>query len=177
MDALFAIKPIFYGISGAAHPWYHNALDEKLDSQVKGGNHRFDIPPGAETAEFLNSSGTKVYQAVQTEDKHSISYALIDNARRIRNRLDLVLACLDGKETKSLEGTLGTNNRTCAEVSGCYASNPPDWCEAEGWDASFALPAVRYADLDRIEAMLIMMQDMIDLAGHYAWRVPGYLSE
>jgi len=25
--------------------------------------------------------------------------------------------------------------------------------------------------------MLIMMQDMIDIAGHYQWRVPGYLEE
>jgi hypothetical protein len=177
MDALFAIKPIFYGISGAAHPWYHNALSEKLDSQVKGGNHRFDIPPGAQVAEFVNASGTKTYQAVQTSDKLSISYALVDNGQRIRNRLDLSMACLEGKDSTPFEGKIGTHNRTCADINVCFASNPPDWCGEEGWDSSFALPAMRYHNLDRIEAMLIMMQDMIDIAGHYQWRVPGYLSE
>jgi hypothetical protein len=179
MDPLFAIKPIFYGIAGASHPWYHNALAEKLDSQVKGGNHRFDIPAGAELAEFVNASGTKTYQAVQTEDGLSISYALIDNGRRIRNRIDLVDACLEGADTKELEGVLGTHGRSCAEVMQCYNNNgtKPEWCDSEGWDSGFTLKAVKYRDLDRIEAMLIMMQDMIDIAGHYQWRVPGFLSE
>ena len=82
LDDLFAIKPMFYAISGASHPWYHNSLSEKLDSQVKGGNHRFDIPAGAEVAEFRNAAGTKTYQAVQTEDGLSVSYALVDKARQ-----------------------------------------------------------------------------------------------
>jgi hypothetical protein len=174
MDALFAIKPIFFAIAGASHPWYHNALVEKLDSQVKGGAHRFEIPAGAEVAEFVNPSGTKTYQAVQTEDKLSISYQLVDTARRIRNRIDLSTACLKNQDPKGLLGSLGTNNRTCAEVTPCFGKNPPAYCESEGWDSSFSLEALKYRDLDRIEAMLIMMQDMIDLAGHYAWRVPGY---
>jgi len=29
----------------------------------------------------------------------------------------------------------------------------------------------------QLKALQIMMQDMIDRAGHYAWRAPGYLSE
>jgi len=177
MDALFAIKPIFYAISGASHPWYHNSLSEKLDSQVKGGSHRFDIPAGAQVAEFVNTAGTKTYQAVQTDDGLSISYALVDRGRQIRNRLDLAMACLDGKDTTDLVGKVGTHNRTCTDIVNCYSAVTPAWCAEEGWDSSFALPALRYHDLDRIEAMLIMMQDMIDLAGHYAWRVPGYLSE
>jgi hypothetical protein len=175
MDALFAIKPMFFAIAGASHPWYHNALVEKLDSQVKGGAHRFDVPPGAEVAELTNPSGTKTYQAVQTADGLSISYALVDNGRRIRNRLELATACLKGKDPKPFQGTLGTNNRSCAEITPCFEKNPPAYCAAEGWDGAFALDAIKYRDLDRIEAMLIMMQDMIDLAGHYAWRVPGFL--
>jgi len=177
MDALFAIKPIFYAISGASHPWYHNALTDKLDSQVKGGLHRFEIPAGAQVAEFLNSSGTKIYQAVQTDDTMSISYTLVKNASEIRNRLDLAVACIDGTDTTGLVGKPGTHNRTCADINMCYSNNAAAWCEPEGWSSSFSLPSVRYADLDRIEAMLIMMQDMIDIAGHYSWRVPGYLSE
>jgi hypothetical protein len=177
MDALFAIKPIFYAISGASHPWYHNALAEYLDSQVKGGNHRFDIPAGAEVAEFVNATGTKTYQAVQTTDGESVSYALADNGRQIKNRINLVVACLEGKDTTDLVGKIGTHNRTCADINMCYGANPSSWCEPEGWDSAYALPSLRYHDLDRIEAMLIMMQDMIDLAGHYQWRVPGYLSE
>ncbi len=178
LDDLFAIKPMFYAISGASHPWYHNSLSEKLDSQVKGGNHRFDIPTGATSAEFTNANGTKTYQAVQTEDGLSVSYALVDNGRKISNRIALVDACLAGKDTTALEGAVGTYKRTCTEVKACYSnsSNRPTWCDKEGWSSSFTLNAVKYRDLDRIEAMLIMMMDMIDLAGHYAWRVPGYLS-
>ena len=39
------------------------------------------------------------------------------------------------------------------------------------------LPSLSWNDVERVEAMLIMMQDMIDLAGHYAWRTPGYLED
>jgi hypothetical protein len=178
MDALFAIKPMFYAIAGASHPWYHNALMEKLDSQVAGGAHRFDIPEGAEYAEFVNASGTKVYQAVQTEDDLSVSYALADKGRRIRNRIDLYDACARGRDPGGLLGSAGTYDRSCAEVLSCFGSKArADWCDAEGWDTSFALGPYKYSGLDRIEAMLIMMQDMVDIAGHYQWRVPGYLSE
>jgi len=107
-----------------------------------------------------------------------VSYTLIDTARRIRNRVDLYDACAAGKDPKDLQGSVGTNNRTCSEVLSCFSSKAsavPAWCEPEGWSTSFAVPALKYSDLDRIEAMLIMMQDMIDLTGHYAWRVPGYM--
>ncbi len=177
MDDLFAIKPIFYSISGASHPWYYNALSERLDSQIKGGHHRFDIPSGAEVAEFINPAGTKTYQAVQTADGLSVSYALVDNAARITNRIKLVDACLAGKPTAALEGKKGTHKRTCAEIkSGCYESSRQAFCDSEGWDSNFTLDALKYRAVDRIEAMLIMMQDMVDIAGHYSWRIPGYLS-
>ena len=179
MDDLFAIKPIFYAIAGASHPWYSNGYADRLDSQIKGGNHRFDMPQGAEVAEFVNSSGTKTYQAVQTQDGLSISYALVDNGRRIANRIALVSACLNGGRTDGLFETPGTFGRSCEEVRSCYdpRETVPPYCEAEGWSATLQLESLKYRDLDRIEAMLIMMQDMVDLAGHYAWRVPGYLSE
>jgi hypothetical protein len=177
MDDLFAIKPIFYSIAGASHPWYYNALSERLDSQVKGGHHRFDIPAGAKVAEFVNPSGTKTYQAVQTTDGLSVSYALVDNARRITNRIKLVDACLAGLPTAALENTPGTHGRTCDQVKLCYDGARQAWCDQEGWDSSFTLDALKYRAVDRAEAMLIMMQDMVDIAGHYAWRVPGYLSE
>jgi hypothetical protein len=178
LDDLFAIKPMFYAISGASHPWYYNALSEKLDSQVKGGDHRFDIPTGATYAEFTNASGTKTYQAVQTADGLSVSYALVDNGMRIKNRINLYDACYDGTSTKDLEGKPGTFKRTCTEIKACYgnSSSRPAYCDKEGWSSGFALSAVKYRDLDRIEAMLKMMQDMVDLAGHYQWRVPGYLN-
>jgi hypothetical protein len=176
MDALFAIKPIFYAIAGASHPWYHNALVEKLDSQIKGGLHRFDIPPGADYVELLNPAGTKTYQAVQNVDGSSISYRLIDNARKIRNRVELVTACIKQKDPGDLINAPGTFKRTCPEVRSCFGPTAaPAWCEEEGWESSYALDMLKWTDVERAEAMLIMMQDMIDLAGHYAWRTPGFL--
>jgi hypothetical protein len=173
MDALFAIYPIFFGISGAQHPWYYNNLQDYMDSQVLGGNHRFDVPPGVETVEFTNSTGTKTYQAAQSADGLSISFALASKGRDIANRIRMAQVCNEGG-TPTL-GLPGTHNRTCAEVTPCYGTNPPSYCEPEGWDSLFIYPILAYRDLDRVEAMLIMMQDMMDLAGHYAWYTPGYL--
>jgi hypothetical protein len=182
MDALFAIYPIFYGVSGSQHPWYHNHLSDYMDSQVKGGNHRFDIPYEEGTpeyeekvAEFLNSTGTKTYQAVNTEDGLSVSYQLVDKGRRIANRVRMVQACDNGEEPEL--GAIGTHDRTCAEVMACFSNNAPAYCDPEGWESLYLYPSLAWRDLDRVEAMLIMMQDMIDLAGHYAWRTPGYLDE
>ncbi len=71
---------------------------------------------------------------------------------------------------------MGTFGRDCAEVALCYTGgSTPDYCDVEGWDSGYTLDAVAWRIPDRVEAMLIMMQDMIDLAGHYAWRTPGYL--
>jgi len=85
--------------------------------------------------------------------------------------------CLAGDEPDPhLVAAVG--NRTCDEVlDNCYYCldpdcelPPPDWCHAESWDRDTY-------DLDRIEAMLIMMQDMIDLAGHYQWITPEIWGE
>lgn len=63
-------------------------------------------------------------------------------------------------------------------VDGCMYTDAPEWCEQEGWDPAYVLlPTIAWREVDRVEAMLIMMQDMIDLAGHYAWITPGYLDE
>jgi hypothetical protein len=182
MDALFAIYPIFYGISGSQHPWYHNHFSDYMDSQVKGGNHRFDIPYeegtpeyDANVAEFLNSTGTKIYQAVNTRNGLSISYQMVDKARRLANRIRMIQAC-DAGESPEL-GKIGTHNRNCEEVLACFTNNAPDYCDPEGWDSIYLYDTLAWRDLDRVEAMLIMMQDMIDLAGHYAWRTPGYLDD
>jgi len=200
MDALFAIYPIFYGIMGASHPWYTNDLVEHMDSQVKGGNHRFDIPEGAEVAEFLNPQGTKIYQAVQPADGLGISYRLVKNGALMRQKIDLVDYCYDtalqttcakdpadmtAEEIAQCAKMTDLNTklaRTCDEVKACYCSSqfcPPDptYCEAERWDSLYNIDSLKYSDLERVEAMLIMMQDMVDLAGHYAWRVPGFLEE
>lgn len=200
MDALFAIYPIFYGIMGASHPWYTNDLAERMDSQVKGGNHRFDIPEGAEVAEFLNPMGTKTYQAVKPRDGVGISYQLIKNAALIRKKIDLVGYCSNAalKATcdkaeaemtpeeieqcapvKALNTELG---RTCDEVLACYCNSmfcppSPAHCNDEHWDGIYNIDSLKFMEVERVEAMLIMMQDMIDLAGHYAWRVPGFLEE
>jgi len=214
MDALFAIFPIFFGISGASHPWYSNNLADHMDSQVKGGNHRFDIPPGSEVAEFTNSTGTKTYQAVKPKDGLGISYDLVENGARIMDRINAVEYCRDwslyppdrtcawGGENYSDEypccedfikdETTGTcawpplpedlagriHHEDCGEIIACLSSfGAPGYCEPEGFDPVYSLDlgALKYRDVDRIEAMLIMMQDMIDLAGHYQWRIPGYL--
>ncbi|MFH2008393.1 MAG: zinc-dependent metalloprotease [bacterium] len=181
MDALYAIYPIFYGLSGSQHPWYYNYLSDYMDSQVKGGNHRFDIPYAEGSpewdqyvAEFTNTTGTKTYQAVQSLDGLSVSYTLVDKARRVSNRIRMYQACDAGDPvTIGLPGTFG---RDCAQVMSCYTgANTPAYCDVEGWDSLFSLPSLAWRDVERAEAMLIMMQDMIDLAGHYAWRTPGYL--
>jgi hypothetical protein len=186
MDALFAIYPIYYGIAGASHPWYQNELSEHMDSQVVGGTHRFDVPAGAATAKFVNSYGTKTYLAVQTNDGKGISYRLAQNGKRIRDRIDMTMACdawawEEGPEPDAhLVSAVG---RTCDEVLCCFyamdgcPADVPEWCEPEGWDWQYLYPDMRYGNLDRIEAMLIMMQDMIDLAGHYQWWVPSVLEE
>jgi hypothetical protein len=176
MDALFAIQPMFYAIAGASHPWYQNGLEDRLDSQVVGGNHQYTPPPGAVTASFVNSSGTKTYLATQTADGTSIAYDLCAAGARIRDRLAAYDGCLNGIEPP---GDLRDRvNRSCAEILACYgAGATPDYCGPEGWDSLYSLEALKYRDLDRIEAMLIMMQDMVDLAGHYQWRTPGYLQE
>jgi len=179
MDALFAIYPIFWSIAGASHPWYTNSFSERLDSQVKGGNHRFDIPEGTEVAEFTNPAGTKVYQAVNTNDGLSISYELVRQAEGIMNRYAFLQACAIDAEPVQGWGTFG---RSCDEVTtGCGGYRTEDWCEQEGWISSFDYndypDGIKYQDVDRIEAMLIMAQDMIDIAGHYAWRVPGVLED
>jgi len=57
----------------------------------------------------------------------------------------------------------------------CYTGTSPAYCDQEGWDGLFTYDGLAWRDVERVEAMLIMMQDMIDLAGHYAWRTPGYL--
>ena len=171
MDALFAIYHLF-GISGAEHPWYYNNLQDYMDSQVLGGNHRFDVPPGAQTAEFTNSTGTKTYQAAQSADGLSVSFAMVSKGRDIANRIKMAQTCNEGGIPTL--GLPGTYNRTCAEVTPCYGGTPPSYCDPEGWDSLFSIPILAYRDLDRVEAMLIMMQDMIDLAGHYAWYTPGY---
>ena len=70
--------------------------------------------------------------------------------------------------------------RACDEVLECYnpfTRSKPEYFDAEGWDILFLYNGFKYRNLDRIEAMLTMMQDMIDIAGHYQWRVPGYLEE
>ena len=182
MDALFAIYPIYYGIAGASHPWYSNGVSDHMDSMVEGGNHRFTPAAGAQTASFVNSSGTKTYTAVQTADGQGISYQLALNGRKIRNRIDFAAVCDAGKTPDShLQTAVG---HTCAEVLCCYYNNTgcpattPAFCDAEGWDWSYIYPSdLKYSDLDRVEAMLIMMQDMIDVAGHYQWRVPEVLGE
>jgi len=183
MDDLYAIYPIFFGISGAQHPWYYNHLSDYMDSQVKGGNHRFDIPYvegtpeyTANVAEFVNSTGTKTYQAVNTRDGLSVSYQLVDKGRRVSNRIRMSQDCDNGVNPSDYEGTVGTFGRDCAEVMLCYTgSNAPDYCDEENWDGSFLYPSLGWRVPNRVEAMLIMMQDMVDLAGHYAWRTPGYL--
>ena len=178
MDALYAIYPIFYAIAGASHPWYHNSLSDYLDSQVVGGTHRFDPPPGAKTVTMVNSSGTKTYLAAQTSDNLSIAYQLVSNGHSINTHLAYFTACFNNEEpSDELKKEI---SRPCDEVLECY--NPfvrpsPDYCEAEGWDILFLYDGFKYRNLDRVEAMLIMMQDMIDIAGHYQWRVPGYLEE
>ena len=174
MDDLFAIYPIFFGISGSQHPWYYNNLSDYMDSQVLGGNHRFDVPPGVETAEFTNSTGTKTYQAAESSDGLSVSFDLVSRGRDIANRIKMVQTCNEGG-TPTL-GLPGTHGRDCAGVMACYGNtSTPSYCDPEGWDSLYLYPILAYRDLDRIEAMLIMMQDMIDLAGHYAWYTPGYL--
>lgn len=182
MDALYAIYPIFFGISGAQHPWYYNNLSDYMDSQVKGGNHRFDIPYvegtpeyTANVAEFVNSTGTKTYQAVNTTNDLSVAYQLVDKGRRISNRIRMAQNCDNGIIPSGYEGKPGTHGRDCADIAACYGGSDPEWCEVEGWDSGFTLNAVAWRDPNRVEAMLIMMQDMVDLAGHYAWRTPGYL--
>lgn len=186
MDALYAIYPIFYAIAGASHPWYHNSLSDYLDSQVVGGAHRFDPPPGAKTVTMVNSSGTKTYLAAQTSDNLSISYQLVSNGRWINNHLAYYTACInDEVPSEELRTEMNKNcndwDSCCLDVlSDCY--NPfsrtrPEYCDAEGWDTLFMYDGFKYRNLDRIEAMLMMMQDMIDIAGHYAWRVPGFLEE
>lgn len=180
MDALFAIYPIFWSIAGSSHPWYNNALADRLEAQIKGGNHRFDIPEGAEYAEFTNASGTRTWQAVQTEDGMSIAYDLVSYGRDIMDRIRFLEACAAREEPR--EGTPGTYGRTCDEVQrGCGGYRVQDWCASEGWSSVMGvidLPgSFKYRDVDRVEAMLIMMQDMVDIAGHYAWRVPGILED
>jgi hypothetical protein len=185
MDDLYAIFPMFFGLSGAQHPWYHNQLSDYMDSQVKGGNHRFDIPADATVAQFENSTGTKIYQAVQTDDGLSISYDIVDKAQRVSNRIRFVQACLEaevptsGGNPPEPSTLIGTYNRTCEEIlAQCYGDRAQaPFCVAEGWDSLFATDITAYSwrSVDRAEAMLIMMQDMIDLAGHYAWHTPGYM--
>lgn len=179
MDALFAIYPIFFGIGGAAHPWYSNQMSDYMDSQVIGGNHQFTVPAGAETASFVNSTGTKEYLAAKSNDGLSISYELVKSGQKIKAQTTFVEVCQKG-QTPSQE-ILDLVGRTCNEVlSNCYCNfltcpPAPDWCDIEGWDALYMYDAFKYRNLDRVEAMLIMMQDMIDIAGHFAWRAPGYL--
>jgi hypothetical protein len=179
MDALYAIYAIFYGLSGSQHPWYHNGLSDYMDSQVKGGNHRFDIPEGAEWAEFTNANGTKTYQAANTKDGLSISYPMVLRGQGLKNRMDLMNGCNEGlPEPTDPAKLVGTFGRNCTEILACANSaTPPAYCDQENWDGIFLYPSLGTRDLDRIEAMLIMMQDMIDLAGHYAWYTPGYLEE
>ena len=178
MDDLFAIYPIFWSILGSSHPWYHNALAERLDAQIKGGNHRFDIPEGALVAEFTNPTGTKTWQAVQTEDGMSISYDMVRYASEIMDRIEFLEACESGEE--ELQGGPGTHGRTCLEVFRACFGNRPDlhpWCDEEGWRVISTLDAFKYREVERIEALLIMMQDMVDIAGHKRWRTPGILEE
>ena len=66
---------------------------------------------------------------------------------------------------------IGTYGRTCDEVNACMGGNAGPYCDEEGWDSLYLYPTLGNRDLDRVEAMLIMMQDMVDIAGHYAWRV------
>lgn len=181
-DMLFAIQPMFWALEGATHPWYHNELVEHLDSQLKGGNHRFEIPKDIKpenVAEFVNGMGTKIYQAVQTSDGLSISFDLVKRGQEIRERFEYVRACMgENPENKDLlKDKPSIHQRTCDDLIKCYPQEgePADWCAVEGWDTSFndlnANLSQHYA-LNRIEAMLIMMQDMVDLVGHYNWRLP-----
>ena len=120
--------------------------------------------------------------AVQTVDGQGISYQLAQNGRKIRNRIDFAAVCDAGKTPDShLQTAVG---HTCDEVLCCYYNNTgcpattPPFCADEGWDWSYLYPTdLKYSDLDRVEAMLIMMQDMIDVAGHYQWRIPEVLGE
>ncbi len=180
MDALFAIYPIFWTIAGSSHPWYHNAWSERLDAQVKGGNHRFDIPEGADVVEFTNPTGTKTWQAVQTDDNSSISYEMVRHAAEIMDRINFLEFCEENPADEEYEGGAGTHGRTCKEVMrGCFGNRRQfnEWCDEERWDSLLMLGAFKYREVERIEALLIMMQDMIDVAGHQAWRVPGVLED
>jgi hypothetical protein len=129
-------------------------------------------------AQFENSTGTKIYQAVQTDDGLSISYDTVGKAQRVSNRIRFVQACLD-EQTPDPSTLIGTYNRTCEEVlAQCYGdAAQAQFCVEEGWDSLFATDVTAYAwrDVDRAGTMLIMMQDMIDLAGHYAWQTPGFM--
>ncbi|MGB9601049.1 MAG: hypothetical protein ACPL7I_10895, partial [Myxococcota bacterium] len=128
---------------------------------------------------------TKTYLAAQTDDNLSISYQLVSNGRWINNHLAYYTACNNGEvPSQELRTEMNKNcndwESCCSDVLDCYNPwlNPkPEYCDAEGWDILFMYDGFKYRNLDRIEAMLIMMQDMIDIAGHYQWRVPGYLEE
>jgi len=174
MDALFAIYPIFWTIAGASHPWYHNALADRLEAQIVGGNHQFDVPEGAVVAEFTNPTGTKTWQAVQTHDNMSIAYDMVRQGSDIMDRINFLEDCEDDPQDETLEGGPGTHGRTCKEVNqGCFGNRRRDWCDQEGWDSILTLGAFKYRQVERIEALLIMMQDMVEIAGHQGWWSPG----
>lgn len=189
MDDLFAIYPIFYGIVGASHPWYTNDLADYFDSMVVGGNHRFDIPQEKYdkglVAEFVNGTGTKTYRAVQTDDGMGISYKMAKQGTRIKAQGQAVDYCKSNLWSGPIPANLLAKlpqvdpGRICDDVYSCffYQQTPPEYCEPEGWDSTYLLDFVRTRYLDRIEALLIMMQDMIDLGGHQQWRVPSFLEE
>jgi hypothetical protein len=189
MDALFAIYPIFYGIVGASHPWYTNDLADYFDSMVVGGNHRFDIPQAKYdaglVAEFVNGSGTKTYRAVQTDDGLGISYKLAKQGIRIKAQGQAVDYCKQNLWSGPIPANLLAKlpqvdpGRVCDDVYSCffYQQTPPDYCVPEGWDSTYLLDFVRTRYIDRIESILIMMQDMIDIGGHQQWRVPSFLEE
>jgi hypothetical protein len=194
MDALYAIYPIFYAIQGASHPWYTNNLSDKLDTNDKGG-HRFGVPacvdtippdPNCPAIQFSNSTASKTYQAIKSDDGLGISYQMAKEGARINLEIRVAEYCENtlpiawsGPLPAPLAAEVGID--TCESVMACFGSPPypaGSPCEGGVWSVLMYYGGdFRYRDLDRIEAMLIMMQDMVDLAGHNQWRTPGYLEE
>jgi hypothetical protein len=191
MDQLFAINPMFWGIDGASHPWYTNNLVDFFDSQVKGDT-KFAIPEGAvegkDYVEFTNSTGMRTYQALKPRGGYSISYEMVSIGRRIEKKLKFLQDCYTGvlpdTATYSFEFPYGSGKqvtRSCSEVVDCVTRTltvmQPDYCAPEDWNSLYVsgLDNWTYSDLDRIEAMLIMMQDMVRLVGHmnWPWETPG----
>ncbi len=67
--------------------FYGNTFTHYMTVAIKGSGDSWEPPPGSQTVSFSNTSGTRTYYAVQTNDGKSIAYKLVSLGKKYSTKL------------------------------------------------------------------------------------------